>query len=170
MAQNRGERRTFVPKKGENMKTSENIRKFIKNFEGLRLNAYLCPARVWTIGYGHTGSEVKKGLVITKEQAEKYFREDVAIHENNVSRLVKVPLTQNRFDALVSFEYNVGYGNFANSTLLRLLNAKKYAQAAEQFTRWVYTTVSVNGKPKSVALSGLVNRRKREKEIFLNGF
>ncbi|MGN0192460.1 MAG: lysozyme, partial [Candidatus Gastranaerophilaceae bacterium] len=106
----------------------------------------------------------------TKEQAEKYFREDVAIHENNVSRLVKVPLTQNQFDALVSFEYNVGYGNFANSTLLRLLNAKKYTEAAEQFSRWVYTTVSVNGKPKSVALSGLVNRRKREKEIFLHGF
>lgn len=74
------------------MKTSENIRNFIKNQEGLRLNAYLCPAKVWTIGFGHTGSEVVKGLVITREQAEKYFNQDIAIHENNVSRLVKVPL------------------------------------------------------------------------------
>ena len=141
------------------MKSSEKIRTFIKNQEGLRLNAYLCPARVWTIGYGHTGSEIVKGLVITKEQAEKYFNNDILIHENNVSRLVKVPLNQNQFDALVSFEYNVGYGNFSSSTLLKLLNQKKYTLAAEQFGRWVYANKKV--------LPGLVKRRKYERDFFV---
>ncbi len=149
------------------MKTSENIRNFIKNQEGLRLNAYLCPAKVWTIGFGHTGSEVVKGLVITREQAEKYFNQDIAIHENNVSRLVKVPLNQNQFDALVSFEYNVGYGQFASSTMLKLLNAGKYNEAAAQFGRWVYsTTKQSDGTFKTVALPGLVKRRRMEMEMF----
>lgn len=151
------------------MKTSEKIRNFIKNQEGLRLNAYLCPSRVWTIGWGHTGAEVVKGLVITKEQAESYFRNDITIHENNVSRLVKVPLTQNQFDALVSFEYNVGYGNFASSTLLKLLNQKKYNEAAVQFTRWVYSKVKQpDGTYKTVTLPGLVKRRNYEKGFFLS--
>ena len=149
------------------MKTSENIRNFIKNQEGLRLNAYLCPAKVWTIGFGHTGSEVVKGLVITREQAEKYFNQDIAIHENNVSRLVKVPLNQNQFDALVSFEYNVGYGQFASSTMLKLLNAGKYNEAAAQFGRWVYsTTKQSDGTFKTVALPGLIKRRRMEMEMF----
>lgn len=150
------------------MKTSEEIQNFIKNQEGLRLNAYLCPARVWTIGYGHTGADVCKGKVITKEQAESYFRNDVAIHENNVSKLVKVPLNQHQFDALVSFEYNIGYGQFASSTLLRLLNQKKYSEAAEQFGRWVYAKVrQPSGEYKTVALPGLVKRRKYERDFFV---
>lgn len=150
------------------MKTSEKIKNFIKNQEGLRLNAYLCPARVWTIGYGHTGSDVVKGRVITKEQADSYFNNDIAIHENNVSKLVKVPLNQNQFDALVSFEYNVGYGAFASSTLLKLLNAKKYNDAAGQFGRWVYSKVrQPNGTYKTVALPGLVKRRKAERDFFV---
>ena len=151
------------------MKTSEKSRNFIKNQEGVRLNAYLCPSRVWTIGWGHTGAEVVKGLVITKEQAESYFRNDITIHENNVSRLVKVPLTQNQFDALVSFEYNVGYGNFSSSTLLKLLNQKKYNEAAAQFTRWVYSKIKQpDGTYKTVALLGLVKRRNYEKGFFLS--
>lgn len=149
------------------MKTSETIKNFIKNQEGLRLNAYLCPSRVWTIGYGHTGANIVKGLVITKEQAEKYFSQDIAIHENNVSKLVKVPLNQNQFDALVSFEYNVGYGNFASSTMLKLLNAGKYAEAAAQFGRWVYSKIKQpDGTYKTVALLGLVKRRRLEMELF----
>jgi len=150
------------------MKASEKIKNFIKNQEGLRLNAYLCPARIWTIGYGHTGSDVVKGRVITKEQADSYFNNDITIHENNVSKLVKVPLNQNQFDALVSFEYNVGYGNFASSTLLKLLNAKKYNDAAGQFGRWVYSKVrQPNGTYKTVALPGLVKRRKAERDFFV---
>jgi len=137
--------------------TDEGI-KLIKNFEGCRLTAYKCPAGVWTIGYGHTGSEVHSGQKITQAQADNYLKVDLMIHCNNVSKLVKVPLTQNQFNALVSFEYNVGYGNFKNSTMLKLLNQKKYVEAAAQFDRWVYA-----GKTK---LAGLVKRRTAEKNLF----
>jgi len=142
------------------MKASEKIKNYIKNAEGLRLNAYKCPRGVWTIGYGHTYA-VKAGDVITKEQADKFFNTDIMIHENNVEKLVTVPLTQGQFDALVSFEYNIGYGAFKSSTLLRLLNQKQYKAAAEQFGRWVYC----NG----VILGGLKARRAYEKNTFLNG-
>jgi len=131
----------------------------IKNFEGCRLTAYRCPANILTIGYGHTGSDVSTGQKITQEQAEKLLKSDLLVHCNNVSRLVKVPLTQNQFDALVSFEFNVGYGNFASSTMLKLLNQKKYREAAAQFDRWVYANRKV--------LAGLVKRRAAEKALFL---
>lgn len=131
----------------------------IKNFEGCRLTAYRCPANILTIGYGHTGSDVVTGQKITQEQAEKLLKSDLLVHCNNVSRLVKAPLTQNQFDALVSFEFNVGYGNFASSTMLKLLNQKKYREAAAQFDRWVYANKKV--------LAGLVRRRAAEKTLFL---
>lgn len=131
----------------------------IKNFEGCRLKAYRCPANILTIGYGHTGSDVVTGQKITQEQAEKLLKSDLLVHCNNVSRLVKAPLTQNQFDALVSFEFNVGYGNFASSTMLKLLNQKKYREAAAQFDRWVYANRKV--------LAGLVKRRAAEKTLFL---
>ena len=131
----------------------------IKKFEGCRLTAYRCPANILTIGYGHTGSDVVTGQKITQEQAEKLLKSDLLVHCNNVSRLVKVPLTQNQFDALVSFEFNVGYGNFASSTMLKLLNQKKYREAAAQFDRWVYANRKV--------LAGLVKRRAAEKALFL---
>lgn len=130
----------------------------IKKFEGCSLRAYKCPAGVWTIGYGHT-NKVFADDVITQEEAETLLRQDLIIHCNNVSKLVKVPLTQNQFDALVSFEYNVGYGAFQASTLLRLLNQGKYKEAAGQFDRWIYAGKKV--------LPGLVNRRKAEKGLFL---
>jgi lysozyme len=141
------------------MNISENGIKLIKQFEGCRLKAYKCPAGVLTIGYGHTGSDVKEYTIISQQQAEHYLKNDIIIHSNNVSRLVKRPLTQNQFDALVSFEYNVGYGNFASSTMLKLLNKGNYKAASEQFDRWVYAN-----KKK---LQGLVKRRKAEKELFL---
>lgn len=131
----------------------------IKKFEGCRLTAYRCPANILTIGYGHTGSDVVTGQKITQEQAEKLLKSDLLVHCNNVSRMVKVPLTQNQFDALVSFEFNVGYGNFASSTMLKLLNQKKYREAAAQFDRWVYANRKV--------LAGLVKRRAAEKALFL---
>jgi lysozyme len=132
----------------------------IKSFEGCSLSAYKCPAGVWTIGYGHTGSNVTQGVKITQEQAENMLKQDLAIHCNNVSRLVKVPLNQNQFDALVSFEYNVGYSAFASSTLLKLLNQKKYKESAEQFDLWKYAGKKV--------LAGLVRRRQAEKSLFLS--
>lgn len=142
------------------MNISEKGLNLIKNFEGCHLKAYKCPAGVLTIGYGHTGSDVKEYTIISQQQAEHYLKNDIIIHSNNVSRLVKRPLTQNQFDALVSFEYNVGYGNFASSTMLKLLNKGNYKAASEQFDRWVFAN-----KKK---LQGLVKRRKAEKELFLS--
>lgn len=141
------------------MNISQNGVDLIKRFEGCRLKAYRCPAGVLTIGYGHTGSDVSNGMEISQEKAENMLKMDLVVHCNNVTKLVKVPLNQNQFDALVSFEYNVGYGALSTSTLLRLLNQGKYTEASKQFERWVYA----GGKP----LEGLKRRRKAEKELFI---
>lgn len=142
------------------MNISEKGIKIIKNFEGCRLQAYKCPTGIWTIGYGHTGSSVHQGLKISQTDAESFLKTDLIVHCNNVSKLVKVPLNQNQFDALVSLEYNIGYGSFSKSTLLRLLNNKDYKGAAEQFAVWRLG----GGK----VLPGLVKRRKAEKDLFLS--
>lgn len=114
---------------------------------------------MWTIGYGHTGSDVKEGMTITKEQADLFFNKDIKIHENNVSKLVKVPLTQNEFDALVSFEYNIGYGNFSKSTMLKFINKGFKTQACNEFEKWIY----IKGKKSE----GLLKRRISEKSYFI---
>lgn len=142
------------------MNISEKGINLIKNFEGCRLEAYKCPAGIWTVGYGHTGSTVHQGLKISQSEADSLLKTDLIIHCNNVSKLVKVPLNQNQFDALVSLEYNIGYGNFSRSTLLKLLNTKNYKDAAEQFAVWRLG----GGK----ILPGLVRRRKAEKDLFLS--
>ena len=98
-------------------------------------------------------------MTISQNEADRLLKMDLIVHCNNVSGLVKVPLNQNQFDALVSFEYNVGYGALAGSTLLRLLNAGDYKGAGGQFGRWVYG----GGK----TLPGLVRRRKAELDLFL---
>lgn len=139
------------------MNTSQKGLDLIKSFEGLRLSAYKCPAGVWTIGYGTTAG-VKPGQSITKERAEELLRDDVKRFEDQVLRLVKVPLTQGQFDALVSFTYNLGAANLGNSTLLRLLNAGDYKGAAAQFDRWT----KAGGKE----LPGLVKRRAAERALF----
>lgn len=143
------------------MKTKDlNI---IKEFEGLKLNAYDDGVGVWTIGYGTTrypnGNRVKRGDKITLEQAEQYIRHDLSNFEDAVNSLVKVPLTQNQFDALTSLVYNIGSGAFSKSTLLKKLNAKDYKGAADQFLVW--------NKAGGKTLQGLVNRRTKEKQLFL---
>lgn len=140
------------------MDVSEKGINLIKKYEGCRLTAYKCPAGILTIGYGHTGSDVHVGMTITQEKADALLKIDLMIHCNNVEKLVKVPLTQNQFDALVSLEYNIGYGQFKNSTLLRLLNQGKYKEASEQFKVWRLG----GGK----VLPGLVKRRAEEALIF----
>lgn len=130
----------------------------IKSFEGLELEAYLCPADVWTIGYGHTGN-VKEGDSVTKAEAEALLEKDLAVFRNGVTRAVKVPLNENQFGALVSFAYNLGIGSLQSSTLLKLLNAGDYAGAADQFLRW--------NKSKGKVLTGLVRRREAERAVFL---
>ncbi|MDH0157376.1 lysozyme [Stutzerimonas stutzeri] len=139
------------------MHISEAGLALIRQSEGLRLRAYLCPAGIPTIGYGSTAG-VKLGQTITAERAEELLREDVRQFEAAVSRLVKVPLTQGQFDALTSFAFNLGTKSLEQSTLLRLLNAGDYPGAAAQFDRWVYAS----GKK----LTGLVKRRAAERALF----
>lgn len=134
----------------------------IKHFEGLRLEAYICPAGVPTIGYGSTRG-VRLGDRISEAQAEALLRRDLLRFERAVNDLVKVPLTQGQFDALVSFAYNVGEGSLASSTLLKRLNAGRYAEAADQFLRW--NKARVNGR--LTALPGLTRRREAERALFL---
>ena len=132
----------------------------IKKHEGLRLEAYLpTPNDVWTIGYGHTHT-TKQGMKITAGQAESLLRKDIAWVEKAVNTLVVVPLTQNQFDALASFVFNVGEGAFSSSTLLRLLNSGDYEGAANQFLRW--------NKQKGRVLNGLTKRREEERKLFLS--
>lgn len=139
------------------MKTSNKGIELIKKHEGLRLKAYLCPAGKWTIGYGHT-KDVKPGQVITEEEAERLLRDDLAIAENEINRH-NLDINQNQFDALASFVYNVGVGNFRTSTLLKKIKANPNDESiADEFRRWVYS----NGKK----LPGLVKRREEEAELY----
>lgn len=131
----------------------------IKDFEGLKLKAYKCPADVWTIGYGSTGAHVYEGLEITKERAEELLMEDLERFEEGVSRVSKVPLTSNQFSALVSFAFNLGVRALEKSTLLRKLNSGDYEGAANEFKKWVFA----GGKK----LAGLERRREAEKALFL---
>jgi lysozyme len=132
-------------------------------FEGKRLNAYDDGVSIWTIGFGTTvypnGVKVKKGDVCTETQAKQYMQNDLKKFEQSVNNVVTVPLTQNQFDALVSLTYNIGAGAFEKSTLVKKLNAGDYSSAANQFDVWV----NAGGK----RLQGLVNRRAKEKELFL---
>lgn len=132
----------------------------IKKWEELRLEAYLpTPQDVWTIGWGHTHT-TKKGQTITKEEAQKLFDDDVKWATDAVNKHVKVGLTQNQFDALVSFVFNIGEGGFSRSTTLKRLNAGNYEGAAEAMTWW--------NKQDGKILRGLVRRRAEEKEYFLS--
>lgn len=147
------------------LKISENGKKMIKDFEGLGLEAYRCTSGVWTIGYGHTGGgRVCKGDFISKQTADELFEKDIKEFEDAVNRLVIVPLTQNQFDAIVSFCFNIGYGDkgFGGSTMRRLLNSGDYKGAAEQFMRWVYSGGKIS--------EGLRKRRAKEKKVFLSGY
>jgi lysozyme len=139
------------------MRTGPQGIELIRHFEGCRFDAYLCPAGVWTIGYGHT-ADVKEGDSIDQEAAEAFLIEDLETFEQAVTRLVEVPLTQQQFDALVSWTFNLGAGNLAESTLLRKLNNYQYVEVPEQMMRWV----RAGGK----VLDGLVRRRAAEAALF----
>lgn len=131
----------------------------LQGFEGLRLQAYRDQRGVWTIGYGHTGPEVVSSLSWTLQQALTALEEDVMWASRAVQDNVIVALTQNQFDPLVTFTYNVGIGSFERSTLLRLLNDGDYTSAGGQFNKWIYAG--------NVISSGLVKRRQAESNMFL---
>lgn len=143
--------------------TSNSGLNLIKGFEGKRLTSYDDGVGVWTIGYGTikypNGVRVRKGDTCTEQQAEDYLRNDLAKFEAAINKLVKVTLTQNQFDALASFTYNLGETNLANSTLLKKLNKGDYQGAADQFLVW--------NKAGGKVMKGLVRRREAERALFL---
>ncbi|NES08193.1 MAG: glycoside hydrolase family protein [Okeania sp. SIO2F4] len=149
------------------MQISQNCLDLIKKWEGLFLNAYLDPVGIPTIGYGTTrypnGQTVRLGDRISERDAERYLGSECSRIAQAISQLIKVPVNQNQFDALVSFSYNVGTGAFQGSTLLRKLNQGDYQGAANEFRRWVNGVV---GGVK-VPLPGLVSRRADERRLFL---
>ncbi len=137
---------------------SENGLAMTKSFEGLRLTAYQDVAGVWTVGYGHTGPGVHEGLTITEAEAEVYLRLDMMRAVVFVNHRVTVPITQNQFDALVDFCFNVGVGAFQKSSLLGYVNQGEFAAAAVQFSLW--------NRADGEVLKGLVRRRAAEAKLF----
>ena len=149
-----------------NMQTSETGLKLIAQFEGCKLVAYKCPAGVWTIGYGHTGKDVKPGMAITEDKAFELLGQDIVKTETVVNRLLSSQInvgniTQGMFDALVSFAYNCGTGNLQKSTLLKKVLANSQdSSIVNEFAMW--------NKAGGRVLPGLVKRRKAEAELYFN--
>ena len=129
----------------------------IKKFEGCELEAYQCSANVWTIGYGHT-KDVEKGDTITKEEAEQMLVDELHEYENYINKYVNVALSQNQFDALVSWVYNLGPANLKASTMLKVLNDGKYEDVPYQMKRW--------NKAGGKVLDGLIRRREAEALLY----
>ena len=148
---------------GNIMRTSQSGIDLIKRFEGLELESYQDITGIWTIGYGHTGPEVGPDQRITTSEAEALLRHDLVSREKAVSRLTKVDINQNEFDALVSFVYNVGETAYSRSTARRRLNAENRIGAADALT-W-FNKATVNGVLREVL--GLTRRRASEKALFL---
>ena len=148
------------------MKISEKGLNLIKKYEGFSSRPYMCPANVPTIGYGSTyypnGTKVKLSDDSISEEEATQILEYIAQKDfgSAVNKFVIVELTQNQFDALVSFAYNIGRTAFENSTLLKLLNRGEYEAAAEQFEKW--------NKSGGKVLSGLTKRRFDEQKLFLS--
>ena len=132
----------------------------IKQWEGLELRAYLCPADVWTIGYGHTAT-AREGMIITEQDAERLLLRDLALFEAEVSRAVEVVLSDNQFAALVSWAFNVGVQAMRRSTLIRKLNQGDYASVPSELARW--------NKVGNRVVHGLSNRRAAEAGLWARG-
>ena len=131
----------------------------IKKFEGLRLKSYLCPAGVWTVGWGSAGPDVGPSTVLPNEAAAHILlMRDLVRFERAVQRAVTVPLTDNQFAALVSFTFNLGEGALQKSTLLKLLNAGDYNSVPSELQKWV--------KAGGQTLAGLVKRRMAEADLW----
>ena len=152
----------WAQKEMDDVIASEEAKKKLKKHEGLSLKAYQDVAGVWTVGYGVTGmvegTKIGPSTKISPEMAEALLEARVAEVADQVTRAVKVPLTQPQFDALVSLVYNIGITQFSRSTLLKKLNKKDYQGAAEQFPRWKYA-----GGKESI---GLLKRRMQEMALF----
>lgn len=145
----------------ELQRISDACLQLVKHFEGCHLKSYRCPANVLTIGYGHTGPDVKEEMSITQGQADELLKLDMERFENAVRSCVKVPIDQGQFDALVSFAFNCGAQALKASTLLKKLNAVDVIGAAQEFHRW--------NKGGGKVLKGLVRRRAAEAHLFATG-
>ena len=131
----------------------------IKQYEGCKLKAYQDSAKIWTIGFGTTKG-ITRGMVITPEEAEDLFRGDLIFSEDCIKRLVKVELTQNEFDALVSWTYNLGCGSLRRSTMLKHINRQEHKMLVTlEMKKW--------NKAKGRVLKGLTRRREAEAKLFL---
>ena len=140
------------------MNTSAEGIALIKKFEGCELKAYQCSAGVWTIGYGHT-KDVVEGMEITQEQAEQMLVDELHEYESYINKYVTVALSQNQFDALVSWVYNLGPANLSASTMLKVLNSGEYEDVPAQMKRW--------NKAGGKVLEGLIRRREAEACLFV---
>jgi lysozyme len=136
----------------------------VKSFEGLKLTSYLCPAGVPTIGYGTTrinNRRVTLGTTITMVQAEEYLRADLNVFANGARNLLRVPLNENQFSALVSFAYNVGLSALRRSTLLKIVNSNPNdGRIRLEFLKW--------NRANGVVLNGLTRRRTAEANLYFN--
>lgn len=137
---------------------SQNATDLIMSFEGLRLKAYQDQNNIWTIGYGHTLGVIP-GRVITKYQAINYLNADLYSVDKTLAQFLKVGLTQNQYDALTSFVFNIGSGNFERSSCLRDINQSKFTDACNSIGLWSHVGTVVD--------AGLVRRRKAEQALFL---
>lgn len=146
------------------MRISQKGVDLIKHYEGFRSTPYYCSAGKLTIGYGHVilAHELETLKKVTKEEAERILKKDIFQAEVGVARLVRVPLKQYQYDALVSFVFNLGALRLEGSTLLVRVNQKDHAEAAEEFKRWVYA----GGKK----VKGLILRREVESAIYQYGY
>lgn len=149
------------------MKTSTKGLQLIKHFEGCKLQAYICPAGVATIGWGTTiypdGKLVRMGDVCTEEQAHEYLVNDVSFIEKKLERDIAPIVNQNQFDAIVSFCYNLGTGAFNSSTLKKriLINTRDETNINSEWMKWVYVNKVKN--------NGLIRRRKSEYHLYSTG-
>ena len=142
----------------ETISAATEAAKLIKKYEGCKLQAYQCPAGIWTIGYGHTKG-VKEGDVWTQEQADTALMQEIEEYGNGVLQVCPTLADYpNRLAACISLAYNIGPGNFAGSSVAKYIRRGEYRAAADAFGMWVYA-----GKQK---LQGLVNRRQAERTVF----
>lgn len=147
------------------MRVSQKGLDLIKQFESLRLQAYLCPANIWTIGYGSTQG-VKSGMTISATDADARLAKDLEPVESVLNSTLKHPVTQNMFDALASLIFNIGPGAFIRSTVKRCLDMNDPKAAADAFLMW---NKARDASGKMIVLKGLTTRRSKERDLFLSG-
>lgn len=150
---------TLAQTKVSAMSVLEHAAAIVKKYEGCKLEAYKCPADVWTVGVGHTGSDVCEGLKWTQAQADAALNKDLLRALNDARKVIDVGLNDKQMAAIVSFVFNLGIGNFRNSTLLKKINKGDFLGASKEFLKWTYG----GGRQ----LPGLVARREAEAKLFM---